>query len=145
MSPTPTHVVRKTHCTPFIFEDSRDAAISYHNISNTSMCKPCFMTISVEEVPYHTGKVVYNIQYKYYKINGWKHQTDKYSHPFFNPETNSMHDCILDGEIIAKNPVTTGLVDMLLMSFEDMEPLIGTSRPTDYKKQLMQIVSRLYD
>ena len=145
MSPNPTHVVRKTHYAQFTFEDSRDVAISYHNISDNSMCKPCLMTISVNEIIYHTGKEVYNIRYKYCNTNGWVHHTDKYSHPFFNPETNCMHDCIIDGEIIAKNPMTSGLIHMLLMPFEDMEPLIGTSRPTDYKKQLMQITTRLYD
>jgi hypothetical protein len=140
-------VIKRFPPTTFRFTDGRVLPNAYYtllNQSSSARASACIVTISVKELLYFDGKEVYDISYEY-NTTCWDPKADRYSHPLYYSETDTIDEDNMDGEIIAKNIMTTGMIEMLLMSFEDMSPLVGMSRPIDYKKQIMQFISKLYD
>ena len=118
-------------------------------------CRPCRVKITVKAKQYSCGKEVYDITYKYCNKNGWNMKDDIQSHPMFNitqPSGTDMYTGISvfgeadpGGVIVAKNPMTNAMIDMLMMPYEEMEPFTGLTIPSDYKKQIIKMLSQLWD
>ena len=99
----------------------------------------CTVKIIVKELRYYDGKEVYDITYQ------WPQRPGGYKKKCFIWPNITEDDSCTEGEIIVKNFMTTSLVEMLVMPFSEMKPLTGLTRPCDYKRQIMQFISKLYD
>ena len=64
-------------------------------------------------------------------------------HPFYHDK--EFMENSNEGEIICKNELSDILVKYLLMDFDEMKPMIGNTRPLDYKRSIMKSITEFWD
>ena len=96
--------------------------------------------ISVKDLTYSDGKKYMDIGYKFTPVVETKGH-GIYNHPFYN------NDDFLgnDGEVIAKNPMTSLMVDYLLMDDMELSEFSGHTTPQKYKHNIMLSILHFWD
>ena len=102
------------------------------------------VTISVKDLLYSDGKTYMDIGYTFEAVM----DTDSVgkllkNHPLFNANLDDFLS--YDGEIIAKNPMTTMMVDYLLMDNAELAKFSGHTTPSDYKHKIMLSIVYFWD
>lgn len=109
----------------------------YRNTYQDGKKSHCSVKINIQEVEYiDTKKKYYYISYEY--------DVDKTNilHPFYRDKSMEEH---LDGEIIYKNELTDKLTEYLLMDDKILETKTGMTTVTDYRINIMRMISNLWD
>jgi len=111
----------------------------------------CEIVIKIEERVYThepTDPHWYYINYTYYFINNESNAkfqiADSYKHqanPFYKRE-NAADE--FEGAIVFKNDMTEQMVKYLVMPFEELGKFTATTRPQDYKRQLIQSITTFW-
>ena len=110
---------------------------NYYNYRNYGKKSYCSVKINVQAVEYiDTKKKYYYISYEY--------DVDETNilHPFYCDKSMEEH---LDGEIIYKNELTDKLTEYLLMNDEILATKTGMTTVTDYRINIMRMISTLWD
>ncbi len=128
------NVLTQTNCFKFI--DESGSSLSYYNVD-----------ITVNEF-YDTGILYYDIGYKYRyfpfanKIN----ENEEYKqsiHPFFG---SLIEDYMTyEGDTVIKNTLSSSMIDYLLMDYDQLEKVSGSSSAQKYKQSIMISLSYLTD
>lgn len=101
----------------------------------------CFVDITVEEKS-SGGQIIYDITYNYEFSEG---ELSERAHPFFYSKNKNDSPEDLDGVIVVKNSLTEKMIEYLLMSEEELTPLIGNTWWIQYKIKIMQTLANFWD
>lgn len=95
----------------------------------------CQVNISITTKTYDDGKSFYEISYRY----TFSTPHPGYLHPFLEKEDS------VEGDIIAKNPMTDEMIRHLLMEETELAKVSGHTDPVCYKVSIMRALSHLWD
>ena len=97
----------------------------------------CKIDIMVTDKEYENGKQYYYIDYHFHF-----NSDDTSCHPFYKEE--HMLENHYDGEIIYKNKMTEEMINYLLMSNKELEPITGFTNSASYKCNIMKCLTYLW-
>lgn len=106
-------------------------------------------TVIVKELEYESGQHYWDISYKNDFISDPTDNVEKINqdklklHPFYGSHMSDYMD--YTGEILFKNPLTTIMVDYLLMDYEQIELESGLTTSQRYKQNIMWSLCYFWD
>ena len=106
-------------------------------------------TITVKELEYEDGSHYWDIEYVNKFIPGTTDSTEsivklkKITHPFYGSQVQDFME--YQGDIILKNPLTSIMVEYLLMDYDKLALLSGVTTPQRYKQNIMWSLSYFWD
>ena len=106
-------------------------------------------TITVKELKYETGLHYWDISYVNQFIRGSTDSPEiikkckSTTHPFYGSQVEDYME--YEGEILFKNPMTSTMVEYLLMEYEDLALVSGITTPQRYKQSIMWSLSYFWD
>lgn len=133
-----TQIISTQHKT-FKFTDVFSSSTSSHYLS----------TITVKKLKYDTGLHYWDISYENEFIRESTDSPDTIknlkskAHPFFGSPVEDFMN--YEGEILFCNPMTSIMVEYLLMDYEQLALVSGVTTPQRYKQSVMWSLSYFWD
>jgi hypothetical protein len=133
--------VISTQTKTFKFTDEFSPSTSSHYLT----------TVTVKELKYEDGNHYWDIGYAHKFIPGTIdlpvviiNSLEKKLHPFY--KISQVQDFMdYEGDILFKNPMTTIMVEYLLMDYEELALVSGVTTAQRYKQSIMWSLSYFWD
>jgi len=106
-------------------------------------------TITVKELKYENGQHYWDITYvnkfipEPHSSQELNSAFEKDSHPFSGSNIKNFMD--YQGDIVFKNPMTSIMIEYLLMDYDQLALVSGATTPQRYKKNIMWSLSYFWD
>ena len=129
-----------TQTNTFKFTDEFSSSVSAYYLT----------TISVKDLKYEDGNHYWDIEYNNIfipvQLASHRQSTENFkktAHPFFGSQVEDFMN--YQGDIIKKNPMTSIMVEYLLMDYDQLALISGFTTPERYKQRIMWSLANFWD